>query len=173
MAYPKDGNRRYLIPSQEGETRIEADCEYGAWLECAVLTLRSPSPPPTPSVRTPRAKALAHRSGTRPSRPHRTSSAQHGNKPHKPGQKHIPPKPVPARSAGKTTGQQITAQSDAGMPAERIGQIQQDISAHLLNEARIREGRAFASEYDWAAETLVHELRQMERRPGPELEAAG
>jgi hypothetical protein len=84
MAYPKDGNRRYLIPSQEGETRIEADCEYGAWLECAVLTLRSPSPPPTPSVRTPRAKALAHRSGTRPSRPHRTSSAQHGNKPHKP-----------------------------------------------------------------------------------------
>jgi len=104
MAYPKDGNRRYLIPSQEGETRIEADCEYGAWLECAVLTLRSPSPPPTPSVRTPRAKALAHRSGTGPSRPHRTSSAQHGNKPHKPGQKHIPPKPCSRARQAKPLG---------------------------------------------------------------------
>ena len=26
MTYPKDGNGRYLIPSQEDETRIAADC---------------------------------------------------------------------------------------------------------------------------------------------------
>jgi hypothetical protein len=26
MTYPKDENGRYFIPSQEGETRIEADC---------------------------------------------------------------------------------------------------------------------------------------------------
>ncbi len=78
------------------------------------------------------------------------------------------------RALGReSAGQQITAQADAGMPADRIGQVQQDISAHLLSEARTPEGRVFASEYDWAAETLVHELRQMEQRPGPELEAAG
>ena len=73
----------------------------------------------------------------------------------------------------QTAGQQITAQADAGMPADRISQVQQDISAHLLNVARTPEGQAFASEYDWTAETLVHELREMEQRPGQELEAAG
>ncbi len=79
-----------------------------------------------------------------------------------------------ARTLGRqTAGQQITTQADAGMPADRIGQVQQGISTHLLNEARTPEGWAFASEYDWTAETLVHELREMERQPGPELEAAG
>ena len=29
MTYPKDENGRYLIPSKEGETRIEADCDCG------------------------------------------------------------------------------------------------------------------------------------------------
>jgi len=29
MTYPKDGNGRYHIPSQEGATRIEADCDCG------------------------------------------------------------------------------------------------------------------------------------------------
>jgi glycine/D-amino acid oxidase-like deaminating enzyme len=29
MTYPKDENGRYLIPSKEGEIRIEADCDCG------------------------------------------------------------------------------------------------------------------------------------------------
>jgi hypothetical protein len=29
MAYPNDEHGRYLIPSKEGETRIEADCDCG------------------------------------------------------------------------------------------------------------------------------------------------
>jgi uncharacterized Zn finger protein (UPF0148 family) len=74
---------------------------------------------------------------------------------------------------GQARTRALGRQGDAGMPADRVGQVQQDISAHLLNEARAPEGRAFASECDWAAETLVHELRERERRPGPELEAAG
>jgi len=29
MSYPKDENSRYLIPSQDSEARIEADCSCG------------------------------------------------------------------------------------------------------------------------------------------------
>ncbi len=29
MAYPKVEDGRYFLPSQEGETRIEADCDWG------------------------------------------------------------------------------------------------------------------------------------------------
>jgi len=29
MTYPKDDNGRYLIPAEDGETRIEADCSCG------------------------------------------------------------------------------------------------------------------------------------------------
>ena len=72
----------------------------------------------------------------------------------------------------ETAGQQITAQAGAGTPADRIGHLQGDI-ATCSSEARTPEGLTFASEYDWTAETLVHELREMERRPEAELEAAG
>jgi hypothetical protein len=72
----------------------------------------------------------------------------------------------------ETAGQQIIAQADAGMPAGRIGHGQAGIAAHLLSEARTPEGQAFAREYDWAAETLVRELRELEQ-PCQNFEAAG
>jgi hypothetical protein len=72
-----------------------------------------------------------------------------------------------ARVLGReTAGQHIIAQADAGMPTGRISDVQAGIAAHLLSEARTAEGQAFAREYDWTAETLVRELKELDK-PGP------
>jgi hypothetical protein len=81
----------------------------------------------------------------------------------------------------ETAGQQITAQADAGMPTGRIGQVQADTAADLLSEARTPEGQAFAREYDWAAQTLVRDLKELDEpgltpgapHPDPYLAAKG
>jgi hypothetical protein len=78
-------------------------------------------------------------------------------------------------------GQQITAQTDAGKPTGRIGHVQADIVAHLPSEARTPEGQAFAYEGDTTAETLVHELNELDEpgltpgapHPDPYLAARG
>jgi hypothetical protein len=81
----------------------------------------------------------------------------------------------------ETAGQQIIAQADAGMPAGRISDVQADIAAQLLSEARTAEGQASAREYDWTAETLVRELEELDEpgltpgapHPDPGLAAKG
>jgi hypothetical protein len=81
----------------------------------------------------------------------------------------------------EAAGQQISAQAGAGMPTGRIGHMQADIAAHLLSEAHTPEGQAFAREYDWAAETLVRELEELDEpglipgapHPDPALAAKG
>ena len=81
----------------------------------------------------------------------------------------------------ETAGQQITAQADAGMPTDRIGHVQADIAAHLLSEARTPEGQAFAREYDWTAQTLARDLKELDEpsltpgapHPDPALAAKG
>lgn len=76
-----------------------------------------------------------------------------------------------ARALGReTAAQHVTAQADAGMPTGRIAQIQHDPVRHLLSGAGTLEGRAFASEYDWTARTLVHELHELQQ-PEPKREA--
>jgi hypothetical protein len=70
------------------------------------------------------------------------------------------------RALGReTAGQQLIAQADAGTPTGRIGHVHADIAAHLLGEARTAEGQAFAREYDWAAGTLVRDLKELDE-PG-------
>jgi hypothetical protein len=87
-----------------------------------------------------------------------------------------------ARVLGReTAGQQIIAQADAGMAAGRIGDVQAGIAAHLLSEARTPEGQAFAREYDWTAQTLVRDLKELDEpgltpgtpHPDPALAAKG
>jgi hypothetical protein len=87
-----------------------------------------------------------------------------------------------ARVLGReTAGQQIIAQAGAGMPAGRISDVQADTAAHLLSEAHTAEGHAFAREYDWTAETLVRELKELDEprltpgaaHPDPALAAQG
>jgi hypothetical protein len=81
----------------------------------------------------------------------------------------------------ETAGQQVIAQADAGMPTDRIRHAQADIAAYLLSEARTPEGQAFAREYDWAAETLVSDLKEPDGpgltpgapHPDPALAAKG
>jgi hypothetical protein len=58
--------------------------------------------------------------------------------------------------------QTIIAQADAGMSAERIAAVQDEISARNLNEATTRAGREFAREYNQTARTLVRDLRELE-----------
>ena len=58
--------------------------------------------------------------------------------------------------------QVITAQANAGMPADRIAQVQDGISAWNLSEATTPEAARFAREYDWTAQALIGDLRDME-----------
>jgi hypothetical protein len=75
-------------------------------------------------------------------------------------------KSVPAanhRMLGRQVAEQtIIAQANAGMSAERIAQVQDEIAAHALTEASNRQGQQFAREYDWTAHVLVRELKEME-----------
>jgi len=77
-----------------------------------------------------------------------------------------PVKTIPAanqKMLGREVAEQaIIAQADAGMPADRIAEVQDEISARAFSEARTREGERFAREYDETARTLVRELREME-----------
>jgi hypothetical protein len=77
-----------------------------------------------------------------------------------------PVKPIPAANQ-KMLGQQVAeqtiiAQADAGMPADRIAEVQEEISARALSEATTKAGERFAREYDWTARALVRELEEME-----------
>jgi hypothetical protein len=77
-----------------------------------------------------------------------------------------PVKPIPAANQ-KMLGQQVAeqtiiAQASAGMSADRIGREQDEIAAHLLNEAVTPESERFAREYDWTARALVRDLEEME-----------
>jgi hypothetical protein len=73
---------------------------------------------------------------------------------------------VPAanqRMLGQQVAEQtIIAQADAGMSAQRIAEVQEEIAARNLSEATTREARTFAKEYDDTARTLVRELEEME-----------
>jgi hypothetical protein len=77
-----------------------------------------------------------------------------------------PVKTIPGanqRMLGREVAEQtITAQADAGMSPGRIGREQDEIAAHLLNEAVTPEGERFAREYDWTARALVRDLEEME-----------
>jgi hypothetical protein len=77
-----------------------------------------------------------------------------------------PVKPIPAANQ-KMLGQQVAeqtiiAQASAGMSPGRIGREQDEIAAHLLNEAVTPQGERFAREYDWTARALVRDLEEME-----------
>ena len=66
--------------------------------------------------------------------------------------------------AGSETARQITsAQAAAGMDADRIAEHHQDVAASLLCGAETPDGQAFARAYDGTGETLISELREMER----------
>lgn len=58
--------------------------------------------------------------------------------------------------------QTITAQADAGMSADRIAEVQEEISARNLSEATTTGGRVFARAYDDTARILVRDLQDME-----------
>jgi hypothetical protein len=89
-----------------------------------------------------------------------------------------------ARRPGAGTAQMlITRQAGAGMAADRIDEHHHDLAASLFSSATTADGLAFAEEYDRTAETLVSELRQLERpepdrspgapHPDPQLAAKG
>src|SRR5258708_34565104 len=77
-----------------------------------------------------------------------------------------PVKTIPGanqRMLGREVAEQtIIAQADAGMPAHRIAEVQEEISAHALSEATTPEAVRFAREYDWTARLPVRELAEME-----------
>ena len=77
-----------------------------------------------------------------------------------------PVRQIPAanqKMLGRQVAEQtITAQANAGMPAERIAWVQEEISARALSEATTRQAQAFAREYDWTASILTRELADME-----------
>ena len=76
----------------------------------------------------------------------------------------------PAKAGSETARQIISAQADAGMPADRIAEHHQDVGAALLCGAETPDGEAFARAYDGTAETLISELRERERGPEPSRE---
>ena len=75
----------------------------------------------------------------------------------------------PAAAGGRTAGQLVIAQADAGMDPGRIAGKQEDIAAGLLSEAETEEGRRFAQGYDWTAEALMRDLQDAAegREPQP------
>jgi hypothetical protein len=71
-----------------------------------------------------------------------------------------------AKSGADTATQTITTQANAGIPVEQIDRDHQDVAAWLFSEAQGDDARAFAAEYNRQAETLVTELRHL-NRPEP------
>jgi hypothetical protein len=72
-----------------------------------------------------------------------------------------------AKAGADTATQTITAQADAGVPVEQIDRHHQDVAAWLFSEAQDDDARTFAAEYNRQAETLVTELRHL-NRPEPD-----
>ena len=73
----------------------------------------------------------------------------------------------PGKAGASTVSQIISAQAAAGMSADRIQEHHLEVSASLFSGAETEDGQAFAREYDQTGETLIAELREMER-PEPD-----
>jgi hypothetical protein len=81
----------------------------------------------------------------------------------------------PGKSGAITAQQIISAQAAAGMSADRIAEHHHEVSASLFSGADTEDGQAFAREYDTTGESLLADLRAMERGPeraGPRRRAA-
>ena len=72
-----------------------------------------------------------------------------------------------AKARADTATQTITAQADAGMTVDQLDRHHQDVAAWLFSEARDEDARVFAAEYNRQAQTLVTELRLLDR-PEPD-----
>ena len=76
----------------------------------------------------------------------------------------------PGKAGSETARQIISTQAAAGMDADRIAEHHQEVGASLLCGAETPDGEAVARAYDGTAETLIGELREMERGPEPSRE---
>ncbi len=74
----------------------------------------------------------------------------------------------PGKSGAITAQQIISAQAAAGMSADRIAEHHHEVSASLFSGADTEDGQAFAREYDTTGESLLADLRAMERGPEPD-----
>ncbi len=72
-----------------------------------------------------------------------------------------------AKAGADTATQTITAQANAEVPVDQIDRHHQDVAAWLFSQSQGDDARAFAAEYNRQAETLVTELRHL-NRPEPD-----